>query len=473
MLKALRDILVSISIAVFLFSCNGKVKEPEVAGTFYPQDRNSLASMVRGFLEKAEAQDEKPITAIISPHAGYEFSGHVAAYGYKQLQGSGIKTVILIGASHHHSFKGVSVYTEGSFKTPLGNVRIDEKIAKSIINESINVGFYPEVYKKEHSLEVQLPFLQMVIKDFKIVPILMGSPTRESFEHLSLKLKEIMSQNKHAILIASTDLSHYHDYDAAVSMDRKMTDAIERLSIGNAESLLMHGEAEMCGAYPVILTIKVSRELGATHGVLYKYANSGDVTPHKDRVVGYASIGIYKSALTEDDKKELLSIAKKTITEYVSTGKILEIETKNPKLRADRAVFVTINMNDRLRGCIGSLQAVMPLDKSVIRNAIAASSMDPRFPPMKKEDLNDMDVEISILSPLETLQDVQDIVIGRDGLYIIKDGRTGVLLPQVPLELGWDRDTFLKQVSLKAGLPEDAWKTAALYKFTAEVIKGH
>lgn len=472
----LRTPLILLILIFFLSAaCKTEIKEPSQAGAFYPADENVLMAMVSDFLSRAENKLQSgEIIALISPHAGYPFSGHVSAYGYKHLKGKDIKTVILIGSSHFHDFKGVSVYQRGGFRTPLGIIKINERIARDLIDKDADVGFYPEVYEKEHTLEVQLPFLQMVLKDFKIVPVLMGSPTRESFEHLSGKLKEIMKKNKQAILIASTDLSHYHDYETASKLDSKLIDAIERLSIKDVEGLLMSGDSEMCGAYPVILTMRVAKELGANHSVLYKYANSGDVTPEKGRVVGYASIGLYRSPLTSEEKEELITLARKAIIQYVSTGKPLEIEIKNPKLKAEGAVFVTITKGGRLRGCIGHIQPMMPLYKSVIRNAIAACSMDTRFPPMEKEELSDMDVEISVITPLEPFKDVRDIQIGRDGIYIIKDGKAGILLPQVPVEFGWDKETFLKQLCLKAELPEDAWKNGAtLYRFTSEIIRGY
>jgi AmmeMemoRadiSam system protein A len=318
---------------------------------------------------------------------------------------------------------------------------------------------------------VQIPFLQRVLKDFTIVPILIGSPTKQSFQYLTEKLTEILRKDEKAIMVASTDLSHYHDYETASVMDRKMIDAVERMSMEDIERNLAKREAEMCGAYPVLFTMAVARMLGANYGLLYTYANSGDVTGDKDRVVGYAAMGIYKSELTKEEKEELLSLAKNTIINYVTNGKIPGGEIKNPKFRANGATFVTIKKNGNLRGCIGNIQPVMPLYESVIRNAVSACSSDPRFPPMNKEDIKDMDVEISILSPLEPLRDVKDIQIGRHGLVIRKGMQSGLLLPQVATEFGWDRDTFLEHICLKAGLPKDVWKDAELYIFTSEVIK--
>lgn len=452
--------------------CTEAVKEPAVAGSFYPADGRALKETVERFLMLADGRPvDGRLIALISPHAGYQFSGHVAAYNYKQLKGKEINTVILLGPSHHKAFNGASVYALGSMKTPLGKIKIDEKIAGALIDEKAGVTFYAEAFEKEHSIEVQLPFLQSVLKDFKIVPVLIGAPTKESFEHLIKKLTETLRGNDKAVIIASTDLSHYHDYITAVKMDSRVIEAIERISLEEVENYLMTGECEMCGSYPVMLVMAVAKGLGANNSVLFKYANSGDVTGDKDRVVGYAAIGLYVSPLTRDEKTFLLSLAKNTISDYVTRGVIPDIVMKNPKLTANAATFVTINRNGDLRGCIGNIRPVMPLYKSVIMNAVAASSKDHRFQPMGREELGDMEVEVTILSPLEPLKDIKDIEIGKHGLYLIKGENNSVFLPQVPKEFGWDLNTYLEKLSLKAGLTKDAWMDAQLFTFQGEIIK--
>ena len=468
--RLLFTLLCFLFIAVPLGCKAENIKEPAVAGTFYPSDKDLLKKSVEGFLSKAEkGQDYGKLIAIISPHAGYIYSGQIAAYGYKQIQASDIKNVILIGPSHHSTFKGASVYTKGSLKTPLGNVKINERLAEGLLNESADIRFSPEVYKGEHSLEVQLPFLQTVLKDFTIVPVLIGSPSGRTFEHLIQKLTEMLDDK--TLLVASTDLSHYHDYHTAKEMDSKIISAVQRLSPKDTIELLRSGKSEMCGGVPVIIVTEVARRSGANLGVVFKQANSGDVTGEKDKVVGYASIGLYKSPYTEGEKKKLLALARNTVTEYVTNGKSSEPEVKNQKFRTEGAVFVTIKENGSLRGCIGHIQAIMPLYQSIMRNAVAACSSDPRFPPMKKEDLKDMEIEISILSPLKLLKNIKDIQVGKHGLYIVKNNQTGLLLPQVAQEFGWNRDEFLEHICMKAGLPKDAWKDAELYIFTAEILK--
>ena len=459
-------------LIVLLAACNTSVKEPSVAGAFYSADRATLKNTVEDYLQKAsDTTVEGRLLALISPHAGYVFSGHVAAHGYRQLKGKDIDTVILLGPSHYGGFRGASVYTEGKFRTPLGDIKVDGRLARSFINKAAGVDFVPEAYEKEHSLEVQLPFLQSVLRDFKIVPVLISMPDNKVFQHLAAKISEELTRNKRAIVVASTDLSHFHDYDTAVGMDMKMIDAIQKLAVAEPQRLMATREAEMCGGYAVLLGIDAVRKAGANQGVLYRYANSGDVTSDRQRVVGYASMGIYKSPLTEGDRKGLLDIARRAIMETVKNGRASEVRPEEPRLKAYGAVFVTIKRNGRLRGCIGHVVPVTSLCNSVRQNAASACSKDFRFPPMNEQELQDMELEISVLSPLLPLKDVKDLKVGKHGLYISKDRRAGLLLPQVASDNKWDSETFLKQICLKAGLPEDAWRDATLYTFEAEIIR--
>jgi len=463
---------VSLLLTTVPLGCKGEIKEPSVAGAFYPAQKEALKEMVDAFLSKApKVKHGGKLIALITPHAGYQFSGQVAAYAYKQLEGQDIDTVVLIGPSHRKRFQGASVYARGSFRIPLGDVRIDEHLAGLLINKKANIVVDPDAFGEEHSLEVQIPFLQRTLKRFKIVPILIGSPTRESFESLVENLTRFLMDNDKAIIIASTDLSHYHDYQTAMRMDNNVIGSIKSILIEELNGHLMKGTGELCGAYPVIYTMAIARELGANNGLLYKYAHSGDVTGERSHVVGYAAMGIYRSDLTKEEKKELLFIARETIKTYVSSGEAPSFDVKHPKLRAHGAAFVTINRNGSLRGCVGHIKPFMPLYQSVVRNAIAASSKDLRFPPLRKKELKDIDVEISILSPLEPLKEVRNIQIGKHGLYIVKGMRSGILLPQVAKKFGWAENDFLEQVCVKAGLPRDAWRDAELYTFTAEVIK--
>ena len=460
--------------ASVLLASKEVVREPAVAGAFYPGEQGALSAAVSGFLAKAEHRPESGrLIALIAPHAGYQYSGQVAAASYRHITDRRVDTVILIGASHTASYLGAAVYPDGAWRTPLGSVRINERIARSLLNDKASVVAGRDAFVKEHSLEVQLPFLQRTLKEFTIVPILLGAPTRDSFAHLADRLTEVLRKNERAIIIASTDLSHYHGYDAAVAKDRKVVDAAGRMSVEDLQALLASGEGEACGGHPVLLTMMVARNLGATHGVLYDYKNSGDVSGDRSRVVGYAAMGLYRSPLTDRQRQELLSLARRTVVQYVKDRTTPEPEGRDPRLLANGATFVTINRNHQLRGCIGNIQPNMPLARSVVRNAVAAATEDPRFPPLRPEELGDIEVEVTVLSPLEPLADIQDIRVGTHGLFIVKEGRSGIFLPQVPVEQGWDLPTYLEQLCAKAGLPGNAWKDkdARLFVFTADIVK--
>ncbi len=453
----------------------GPVKPPAVAGAFYPAEPQKLRADVRGMLSKFSetnfnVQSGRLIT-LISPHAGYVYSGAVAASGYRQLDGKSYKTVVIIGSSHKESYKGAAVLARGSLATPLGNVPIDEKAVRALIDEKVGVRVFPKAFEKEHSLEVQLPFLQEVLRPgFKVVPILMGLTDQAVFEHLAAGLARL-SAREDVLIIASTDLSHYHSYETALKKDKKIIDALRRLSVRESTRLIRSGKSEMCGADAVLIALEAARRVGANRAELFSSLNSGDVTGDHSRVVGYASIGLFNDPLTEDNRRELLRIARDTITSFVMDGTVPKHEVSDPRFMADGAVFVTINKQGRLRGCIGDVQPTRSLLESVVGNAVRASSSDPRFPPMTPEELGQMELEISILSHLTPVAHVDEIEVGRHGLLIRKGARSGLLLPQVPIQQGWDKDTFLKQLCAKAGLqPGSCRQGATIYRFTADVF---
>jgi hypothetical protein len=470
-LSALLAVLI-LAGAASLLASKEQSREPAVAGAFYAADPESLKRSVVEYLAAAGARPvEGKLIALVAPHAGYMYSGPVAAHAYRHITDRPVDTVILIGASHTAAYPGAAVYAAGSWRTPLGTVKINEAAAASLLNEKAGVTFSRDAFVREHSLEVQVPFLQQSLRTVTIVPVLLGAVTPASFTHLADRLTKVLQQDDRAIIVVSTDLSHYHDAGTAGGKDRKVIDAVLRMSVEDLQNVLAGGDGEACGGHALLLAMAVARNLGATNGVLYRYANSGDVTGDRGRVVGYAAMGLYRSPLPEAQRQELLSLARRTVVSYVRTKKTPAAETQDARLAANGATFVTIKRNHELRGCIGNIQPVMPLYQSVIRNAVAAASQDPRFPPMTPEELTDLEIEVTILSPLEPVNDVREIRIGTHGLSIVKDGRSGIFLPQVPVEQGWDLPTYLEQLCFKAGLPAGAWRDAQLYRFTADIVR--
>lgn len=468
------------------------IRNPAVAGAFYPASPNEIKKMISEFFSKAIVPEEnKKLLGLVVPHAGYIYSGGVAAYSYKTIKNPDeIETIILLGPSHRVPFKGISVFPGGIYRTPLGDLEIDESAAEELGGANPNIAYIETTHAVEHSLEVQLPFIQMIFKNVKIVPVIFGAPDKEAEERFIDKAVEI-SKNKKVLFIASSDFSHYYDYETARKMDYSGINSILTMSYNELMNKDSKKEAELCGIYPVLTLIKIMNKIGGTSTKLLHYANSGDVTGDKSQVVGYAAIAFYESGapsskkeaknkeknkaeveLNSEEKKKLLEIAKDTINEYVKNKKRLKLENiTNPKLSMKSGAFVTIKEHGDLRGCIGNFVSDKPLYETIIDMAISAASQDPRFPPVTKGELDKLELEISVLTPLRKISDINEIEVGKHGIYIVKGFSRGVLLPQVATEYGWDRKTFLEQTCRKAGLPKDAWeKGAEIYIFSAQVF---
>ncbi|MDD5382086.1 MAG: AmmeMemoRadiSam system protein B [Candidatus Margulisbacteria bacterium] len=463
--------------ALLILSLNcafAEVRKPVVAGSFYPANKDELAYQVNKFLLNVPSQEIKgEIVALVVPHAGYPFSGQVAAYAYKQLEGKSYETIILIGASHRLAFDEIAVPAYDTFETPLGRVPVDRDFIRKLTKLSDRIKVNNEPFKQEdNSLEVQLPFLQTVQKDFKIVPIFFGNVSLANCQALAYALNLLIGEN--TLIIASSDWSHYYPYDLARKLDNKGIEAVVNNDLEGYVKCLAEGETEACGAPAIITTMMLAPALGANKVELLKYANSGDVTDDRSRVVGYAAIVFYHQELflSAADKKELLRIARRTIESRLAGKKIPQFKPAEGALTENRGAFVTLSEEGKLRGCIGYIQPVKPLYLAVQEMAVEAATGDPRFDPVKRSEFKNIKIEISALSRLKKLKDVAEIEIGRDGLFIVKGNNSGLLLPQVAVEWGWGREEFLKQVCVKAGLPEDAWqaKDAVLYHFTADVF---
>ena len=477
------------------------IRAPAVAGQFYPAEPQALTTMVDEMLNRVSDKVEASPIALIVPHAGYIYSGQVAAYAFKQLEGRDIQTAVIIGPNHTRpDFDQVSVYPEGAFRTPLGLVLVDRELAHELIAADERIVSRPDVHRSEHSIEVELPFLQRVCPRCRIVPVIMGTPSPENCRALAHALAKALP-GRQAVIIASSDLSHYPSYDDAVEVDHATLSAIETLdperfrqSIEEQMSRGIPGLATCaCGEGPILVAMMAARELGANRAKVLRYANSGD-TPFggHDRVVGYGAVMFWQGEspslnpaptppprvqstwpppLGREEKAKLLDIARESIALYLKAGFAPLYQVSETGLLQKCGAFVTLKKHGQLRGCIGYTVPLFPLYQTVQRAALAAALQDPRFPPLSPDELDEIEVEISVLSPLEKLEDVRQIQVGKHGLVIVKGRASGLLLPQVAVEEGWDREEFLRAVCRKAGLPEDAWKEGAeLYVFTAEVF---
>lgn len=458
------------------------VKQPNVAGAFYPDNPVVLSEMIDKCLQDANPQTlEGEIFALISPHAGYDFSGSVAAYGYKLIKNRGYKTVVIIGPSHYSGFYGISVYPQGAFRTPLGDVFIDAEFTGKLIDATADIKFIPQAFQREHSVEVQIPFLQKALTAFKIVPIIMGQVDFGLCQELANRLVSLIGNRKDVLVIASTDMYHGYDYDEAEAIDRFTLSVLEEMNPQKLYNKISEGTAQFCGGNGVVVTMLTAKGLGHNKLKVLKYANSAQITNRKVKgvwTVGYTSCVIDRekgeeAMLNKDQRKRLLGIARNSIDTYLKTGKKLELTEQDPVLNKKMGAFVTLHERGELRGCIGNLVGSQPLYLTVRDMAVEAAVGDPRFPPVKKEELKDIAIEISALSELERIADPLSIELGVHGVLVRRGFNSGVFLPQVATETGWAKEEFLSNLcSHKAGLSADAWKDKAteIYVFTAEVF---
>ncbi|MDD5356162.1 MAG: AmmeMemoRadiSam system protein B [Candidatus Omnitrophica bacterium] len=468
-----------------------EIKKADLAGKWYPADKSELRNMLEGFIEQAMPSPvDGRILGVISPHAGYDYSGRIAGYSFKAVKDKGYKAIVIIGFSHRKFFNGISVYEAGKFQTPLGEIDIDADFARALINQDKKISFYPGLFTDENSVEMIIPFIQISQPGAKIVPIAFGSQGDELCDILAKALSAVIKDREDVLIIASTDMSHFHPYDEAKSIDNF---TIKKLQEFNPRALydeVKLGSSELCGVSPVVTLMLTMKILGADSVKVLGYENSGDVTGDKRSVVGYMSVVFYKKdtksqghnvtskegetgMLNEKQKKRLLEIARSTIETYVKSGKAPEFTETDPELVKEKGAFVTLHYKGELRGCIGNIIGRGPLYKTVRAMAIESSTNDPRFPAVRPEELKDIKVEISVLSVPERVTDVNKIIMGTHGVIVKRGFNSGVFLPQVATETGWSREEFLSNLCAhKAGLSPSAWKdpSTEIYSFTAEVF---
>jgi len=363
-------------------------------------------------------------------------------------------------------------------------VPVDEVLSQEIMKKSHLVTAIPEAHMHEHSLEIQLPFLQKVSKNFKLVPMVMGDQSWETSVALSQAIASSVN-GRRALIVASSDLSHFHGYEEAVKLDDLLIKHISNMDTEGLSRSLSTGDCEACGGGPIITAMLAAKALGANKAKILKYANSGEVTGAKGSVVGYVSAVIIQNpggemkgkvgcdlGLTEEEKQLLHHIAKTVIERRLKGEQIPKFDVSSKTLKEQRGAFVTLNKQGSLRGCIGYIEGYKPLYEAVAEMAEAAAFRDPRFMPLAQNELKDIEIEISVLTPLEKITDINQIEVGKHGIYIKKGFYAGLLLPQVATEYRWDRKTFLEQTCRKAGLPSDAWKEedTVIYIFSADIF---
>jgi AmmeMemoRadiSam system protein B/AmmeMemoRadiSam system protein A len=426
------------------------VRASAVAGLFYPGDSRALAAEIDdliGGVARFAPRLGFP-KAIVAPHAGYIYSGAVAAHAYDEIAPARgiVRRVVLLGPVHRVPVRGLALPTADFFDTPLGRIPIDKEFAEKVRDLPQVVRSDP-AHAMEHSLEVHLPFLQKVLGDFSIVPFAVGEATHGEVAEVLRRLWG----GAETLIVVSTDLSHYHEYAEAKAIDGSTIERIAALATD-----IDHEEA--CGATPLNGLLSLSKEKKLQISLLAA-CNSGDTAGAKRQVVGYSSFGLYEGAPISHEAagQTLLAVARGAIERNFSPAP--EPAQDPAWLRQAGASFVTLMQRDRLRGCIGSLEAVRPLGADVAENALAAATRDPRFPPLTAAEWADCKVEVSLLSAPKPIRfaDEADLLaqieVGKDGLVLQCEGRRGTFLPQV-WEAIPDKRAFLAELARKAGLPD-------------------
>lgn len=472
-------------------ACDGQTKQAVIrpatqANRFYTGDAKELREEVDSFLSlHKKSRVFENVAAVIVPHAGYYYSGNVAASAYMSIDAKKpYKRIFLLGPSHHEWLDGASVNTEADYyATPLGDVKVDVETTDKLTEDS--VFFYrPKAHDREHCLEVQLPFLQRRFGEHlpPIVPIIISTNDYQKLKRMAEVLKPYFTEEN--LFVISSDFSHYPDYEDACEVDARTGKAIET---GQVEEFIATIEANerlgkrnlatsACGQFPIItLMLMLDGHYEMKHLL---YQNSGDISGDHSRVVGYHSFAILRKNSTDfvlsDEEKHLLKeIAFQSIKDSLDGKPIAQpsLNSQFDNLNSKCGAFVSLHKHGRLRGCIGHFGEDVPLHEIVAEMARAAAFEDPRFSPVRREELEDIDIEISVLTPMRRIQSLDEFELHRHGIYIRKGYRSGTFLPQVADEVNWTKEEFVGHCSQdKAGLGWDGWKDAELYVYEAIVF---
>jgi AmmeMemoRadiSam system protein B/AmmeMemoRadiSam system protein A len=460
-------------------------REPAVAGRFYPAEPDRLEAAVRGFLADAVPPRGEVPVGLVVPHAGIIYSGQIAADGWRQAMAATYDLVVILGTNHTTAaFDGVSIYAGPGFKTPLGVAEVDTALAKRLIDADPAFVFDNAVHRAEHSIEVQVPFVQVALPGVKILPAIVGISDPDLCDRFG----------RGVLIVASSDLSHYPAYDDARASDAAVLSAIASLEPATLRRTIAaemgKGRRDLvtcaCGEAPILAAMAAVKALGATHGVVLSWANSGDtaVGDH-DRVVGYGAVELVRgpggpdasvlaakpappaeAPLGPAEGQALVAFARKSIGRVLASDTAPLARGLPPALDAKRGVFVTLYEGGELRGCVGRLEGDLPLGQATGLTALRAAFADSRFTPLRPGELSKIEIEVSVLTPYARVAGPEAITIGKDGVLLRKSGRAAVYLPEVAVEQGWGIATLLDHLSVKAGLAADAWKAGAeLYTF--------
>ncbi len=472
-------------------------RQPVAAGRFYSANGETLkGDLDRLFESCVKTKIHGNVRAIISPHAGYIYSGRVAASAFSVIDRSTrYKNIFVIGSSHIMAFDGASVYDAGDFITPLGKLTVNREIAMKLRKEKV-FNFPVNAHNQEHSLEVQMPFIQYYFQNNPmIIPIIIGTTNQNSIRKISEALRPWFSSEN--LFLISSDFSHYPSYKTANSVDKATADALVSGDPDKFLATLRKNSysddpglsTSMCGWTSGLMLMYLAENGENLEYSRVDYCNSGDSGyGSKDGVVGYNAIALVEKKpdntaggslsdeikFSDSEKAQLIGLARNNIRSHLINKKGISVDEKLlPELfLKPYGAFVTLRKKGELRGCIGSFASSAPLYKVVIESSASSAFEDPRFSPLTKEELPSTDIEITVLGPLKKITDIRDIELGRHGIYIRKDFRSGTMLPQVATENGWSVQEFLGYTSRdKAGIGWDGWKNAELFIYEGIVLE--
>lgn len=467
-------------------SINGNVLADR-GSMWYPTDPAELQNMVDRFLAVEPPVIPEPPVALIVPHAGYVYSGEAAGRAYAAVRDRAYRRVILLGLSHRVPLQGASVLDVDACETPLGHVPVDREAVDELLKRGF-VTSHATAHLEEHSAGNQLPMLQRALGEFGLVEVLIGEMNGNQRSKLAESIRDLVDGE--TLLVVSTDFTHfganfgYRPFDENIRENLKALNdfavrQILEVDLPGWESYLDQTHDTICGRNAVALLLDILQPWDDARGLRVAYDTSGERTGDWNTSVTYASIVFWRESegLTGEEEATLLAIARASAASWLREGKILEIGEDDypltPRLRAPGAAFVTLENEGELRGCIGHVVAMMPLWRSVAQNAVQATR-DPRFygDPVTSDEIDEIDLEISVLTPMRRLLEPRDVEVGRDGLMMVRGEHSGLLLPQIPVEQKWSRNEFLAHTCLKAGLPPDAWREeeTEIYRFSARVF---
>lgn len=473
---------------------DAKVRPMAVAGSFYPVQKDSITKLMDSyFAPYTKTEPKEQIAAVIVPHAGYIFSGSVAASAFAQIPtGSKFDHIFLIGPSHHVYLDGASINSQFDYyATPLGEVKVDVELCKQLIRDHQVFVCNEQAHKKEHCLEVQLPFLQYRMKEMApIIPIIIGAQSLETIKKIAEALRPYFNEKN--LFVISSDFSHYPSYADAKEVDETTGRAIESGKLNEFMDALEHNKDQhvenlatsACGQSAIALLLYLTqpdKNIQINH-LLYR--NSGDSQyGGKEEVVGYHAFTFVRKKeieaktsfnLSEKEKHTLLAIARNSISNELNRhqGPSCSEYELSETLKMKCGAFVTLDEEGQLRGCIGHFGNDTPLYRIIEKMAKASAFEDPRFMPLQRYELENINIEISVLSPLKRIHNINEFEYGKEGIYISKGRRSGTFLPQVAQETNWTKEEFLGHCARdKAGLSWDGWKDAELYTYEAIIFK--